>query len=79
MSKVVVKGHRSDVTPNDVSMVLTVMTRTFDFHQMQNPGVKKISRVEFTKKVVEFLDSIGVNKDLYLDAFPAEWDVEFKD
>lgn len=79
MSKVVVKDHRSEVHPNEVSIVLTVLTRTFDFHQMHDPGIKKISRVEFTKKVGDFLDSIGENKDLYLDAFPAEWDVEFKD
>lgn len=77
MGKIIVNGHRQDVKNHEISQILTVSTRTFDFRNPENTR-RDISRIEVSKKFVDFLTSIGEDPIMYSDAFPADWDIRFE-
>lgn len=78
MSKIIVDGHRKKVTSHEVAQVLTVTTRTFDFKNEENE-VTNIDRLALTKAIHDLLEAIGQDPIFYNDAFPASWDVRYKD
>lgn len=78
MSKIIVDGHRKKVTSHEVAQVLTVTTRTFDFKNKENE-VTNIDRLALTKAIHDLLEAIGQDPIFYNDAFPASWDVRYKD
>lgn len=77
MGKIIVNQHRQDATNHEISQILTVSTRTFDFQNPENTR-RDISRIETAKKFVDFLISIGEDPIMYSDAFPADWDIRFE-
>ena len=78
MSKIIVNGHRKKATSHEVSQVLTVTTRTFDFKNEENE-VTNIDRLALTKAIHDLLEAIGQDPIFYNDAFPASWDVRYSD
>lgn len=77
MRKIIVDGHRNNVTNHEISQILTVCTRTFDFNNPKNTR-RDVSRLEVSKKLVDLLEALGEDVIQYSDAFPSTWDIRFE-
>lgn len=76
--KINVVGHRQSVTAEEVSQVLTVTAMTYDKEHLQPERLLPVNRLAVTKAFLDLLAALGENRDHYMDALPAEWDVTFR-